>query len=59
MRLAPTEKIGGVIGDDEGVETVAGAAGLECLRNQAEDVAAERVHLGMELDAADAVAEGR
>ncbi len=41
-----------VIGDDEGVEVVAGAAGLERLRDQGDDVGAERVHLGVELDAA-------
>ena len=55
--LAPTEKFAGVVGDDEGVEVVAGAAGLERLRDHLHDVAAQRVHLGVELDAADAVAD--
>ena len=57
IRLAPTEKFVGVAGDDEGVEVVAGAAGLESLRDEANDVGAERVHLGVKLDAGHAIAE--
>jgi len=50
-------EVGGVVGDDEGVEVIASAAGLEGLGDEGDDVATERVHLGVELDAADAVAE--
>ncbi len=50
-------EVSGIVGDDEGVERVACAAGLQRLGDERDDVAAERVHLGVELDAADAVAE--
>ncbi len=50
-------KVHGVIGDDEGVEIIASAAGLECLGNDLDDVAAQRIHLGVELDTGDAIAE--
>ena len=57
MRLAPTEKLSRVVGDDERVEVIAGAARLQGLRDKPDDVAADRVHLGMEFDAGDAVAQ--
>ncbi len=50
-------KIRGVVGDDEGVEVVAGAAGFQGLNDQADDVGAQRVHLAVELDAGYAIAE--
>lgn len=50
-------KIRGVVGDDEGVEVIAWAAGFQGLTNKLEDVGAQRVHLAVELDAGYAVAD--
>src|SRR5271165_7200079 len=50
-------EVAGIIGDNEGVEVVACATGLEGLRDERDDVAAERVHLGVKFDTADAVAD--
>ena len=47
----------GVVGDDEGFEGVAGASGLEGLEDEGDNVGAEGVHLGVEFDAGDAIAE--
>ena len=50
-------EVGGVAGDDEGVEVAtASVAGLR-VWVMSDDVAAEGVHLGVELDGGDAVAE--
>jgi len=54
MRLAPTENCG-VVGNDERVEAIARAAGLEGLQDQSDDVGAERIHLAVELDAGDSI----
>src|SRR5207302_1227920 len=50
-------KISGVVGDDKGVEVISRSARFQGLTNKTDDVAAERVHFAVELDAADAVAE--
>src|SRR5208283_2924385 len=42
-------EIRGVVGDDEGVKVVARATGLKRLHDHLNDVAAQRVHLGVEL----------
>src|SRR6266567_2285652 len=55
--IGADREIRGIVGDDEGVEAVAGAARLERLRNQRDDVSAQRVHLAVELQAGHAVAE--
>src|SRR5689334_1672238 len=47
-----------VVGDDEGIElSQSGTARLQRLRDELHDIAAERVHLGMELDAAHTIAK--
>jgi hypothetical protein len=50
-------KICGVVAHDECVEVVARAAWLQGLSDETQNVAAQRVHLRVELDAADAVAQ--
>ncbi len=51
-------EVGGVAGDDEGFEVADGVGrGLEGLGDERDDVAAEGVHLGVEFDGGDAVAE--
>ena len=50
-------KIRCIVGDDEGVEVIAGTAGLQRLKNQTNNVSAQAVHLAVELDAGNTVAE--
>ena len=51
-------EVGGVAGDDEGLEVGDGfAGGLQGLGDEADDVVAEGVHLGVQFDGGDAVAE--
>ena len=50
-------KIRGIVGNDECVEMIAGSAGFQGLQNQPHDVGSERIHLAVELDAANSVAE--
>src|ERR1019366_6487694 len=50
-------KIRRVVGDDESVEAIARSARLQRLENQRDNVGAEGVHFGVELDAAHAFAQ--
>ena len=46
-----------VVADDEGVEAVARPARLQRLRNELHNVATQRVHLAVKLNAAHAIAQ--
>src|SRR2546421_674319 len=50
-------EIGRVVIEDKGFEGVATAAGFESLRDQLDDIAAQRIHLAMKLDAPDTIAQ--
>ncbi len=57
-KVSADGEVGGVAGDDEGFEVADGVRGrFEGLGDERDDVAAEGVHLGVELDGSDAVPE--
>ena len=55
--IGADRKIVGVIGDHESVESIARTVRFQGLTDETDNVAAERVHLGMKFDAGDAIAQ--